>query len=274
MANGEKSSTRHAYRAAVWVMLLGIGGPAGAGEFASSVVGTDFDFVTVEDASAFLGLEFVGRRRAEMPDKSVEDGDLFQEAFVFEARFDDPTKVLIYVDVDFLDSKAAEVEARRYVDPLGRLPAELRRGVSRLVVHRGGAETTAFSDVGLIVVYSDNATKRIGTHDLEETMFHESVHAAWDAKHARSEGWKRAQMADGRFVTRYARGKPDREDLAETALFAYTLLHHPDRLPAEVRRELRETIPHRIAYIAELVPVGSAKKGRPAGWHGLTAVAG
>ena len=98
-------------------------------------------------------------------------------------------------------------------------------------MHGGDTDATAFSDRGLIVVYAANATRRISTHDLEETIFHESVHATWDAAHADSAGWRAAQEADGGFVTDYARKNPDGEDLAESALFAYTLAHHPERIP-------------------------------------------
>lgn len=222
-------------------------------EFKSSVVGTDFDFITAEDPSAFKSLKFVKSGKAEMPDKRDDDASLFQQAFTFEASFKDQTKVRIYIDADFETQQAAESEARRYVDRLGKLPVVLRKGVSRLVVHHGGEDTTAFSDVGLIVVYADNATKRISTHDLEETIFHESVHAAWDAKHAKSANWKRAQMADGVFATVYAQRKPALEDLAESALFAYTILNNPERIPEPHLSKLRTAIPNRIAFVGELL---------------------
>ena len=123
-----------------------------------------------------------------------------------------------------------------------------------MVVHKGGEDVTAFSDVGLIVLYSDNATKRIGTHDLEETVFHESVHAAWDKPHAMSAEWKDAQRKDGRFVTDYARKNPKGEDLAESALFAYTLIHHPNRIPKEEAAKIARAIPNRIAFVEKLLP--------------------
>lgn len=66
-----------------------------------------------------------------------------------------------------------------------------------MVVHQDRpdttADTTAIGDIGLIVLYFKNATKRISTHDLGETISHESVHAACDAEHVRSDAWRRAQ---------------------------------------------------------------------------------
>ncbi len=244
-------------RRAPLVLLLLVALPASlsADEYPSSVVGTDFDFIRESDPSVFECLEYKGDGPREMPDKRGPSA-LVQEAFIFVAYYADGTSVDMALSRGFETSGRARKEALRYAPRLGRLPTSLRRGVKRLVVHTGGRNTTAFSDIGLIVVYADNATKRIGTHDLEETLFHESVHAAWDREHARSSAWRQAQEADGTFITRYARKNPKGEDLAESALFAYTLLHHPDRIPAADAERIRRAIPGRIAFVAKLLPPG------------------
>jgi hypothetical protein len=242
--------------AALFVLLLAFT-PASAGDeppYRSSVVGTDFDFITDSDPDTFVRLEDKGQGSAEMPDKSDRSAPLRQEAFLFLAHFNDGTRVNLAIDRDFQTQDAARTEALRYTPRLGKLPTALRRGVDRVVVHQGGENVTAFSDVGLIVVYSDNATKRIGTHDLEETIFHESVHAAWDKAHATSAEWKDAQEKDGRSVTDYARKNPKGEDLAESALFAYALIHHPNRIPNEEAAKIALAIPHRIAFVEKLLP--------------------
>ena len=223
-----------------------------AQQFKNSIASTDFDFITNEDPSTYSKLTFVEKGRAEMPGK--HKNELWGQAFVFDAEFNDNTNVKIFIDAENKDQGSAEKDARRFVHPLGKLPTNLRKGVHRLVVHSGGEKYTAFADVGLIVMYSDNASVRIKNHDLEETIFHESVHAAWDKKHANSEGWVRAQASDNAFATMYAKSKPKREDLAESALFAYTLIHHPKRLPASVEKMLRKTIPARIRFVEILLP--------------------
>jgi hypothetical protein len=241
---------------ALLLMLLAFT-PASAGDgppYPSSVVGTDFDFITESDPDTFVRLEVKGQGPAEMPDKSNRTAPLVQQAFLFVAHFTDGTRVNLAIDADFKTQDSARKEALRYTPRLGKLPTALRRGVDRVVVHKGGENVTAFSDVGLIVLYADNATKRIGTHDLEETVFHESVHAAWDKAHATSPEWKDAQKNDGRFVTDYARKNPKGEDLAESALFAYTLLHHPNRIPKEEAANIARAIPNRIAFVAKLLP--------------------
>ncbi len=240
----------------LFTVLLTFASPVSSQTIRSSVVGTDIDFITSNDPSVFQQLTYQGSELAEMPDKRGEDLPLHQTAFVFAATFSDDTAITLFMDGDFQTVMAAQAEAERYVRPLGQLPTALRQGVDRLVVHHGGEQTTAFSDQGLIVVYAGNATLRLGTHDLEETIFHESVHAAWDAKYAKGEAWRRAQLADNRFVTVYARENPAVEDLAETALFAYTYLHHPERLPSELRDTLAQTIFHRMAFVGEIIPPG------------------
>lgn len=222
--------------------------------YPSSVVGTDFDFIVDADPDVFDQIVAKGEGRAEMPDKRDSKRELRQPAFLFEILFRDHTKVSVAVDCAFESAEAALEEVRRYAPRLGKLPSTLRQGVRRLVVHRGGEDTTAFSDIGLVVVYSDNATKRIGTHDLEETLFHESVHAAWDHLHRASDAWREAQRKDGRFVTDYARKNPDTEDLAESALFAFTLIHHPERIRKSDAEKIRRAIPARIAFVETLVP--------------------
>jgi hypothetical protein len=230
------------------------GQPSSPAPYRSSVVGTDFDFITEEDPSTFDRLEDKGQGSAEMPDKSDRSAGLVQKAFLFVAHFKDGTRVNLAIDTDFKTQASAREEALRYTPRLGKLPTALRRGVERVVIHKGGENVTAFSDIGLMVLYSDNATKRIGTHDLEETVFHESVHAAWDKLHAKSPEWQDAQKKDGGYVTDYAQKNPQGEDLAESALFAYTLLHQPDRIPKEEAAKIMGLIPNRIAFVEKLLP--------------------
>lgn len=222
-------------------------------DYSTSIVGTDFDLITDSDPSCFESLTFDRLdKRAEMPDKT-RDG-LFRPAYVFLSKYSDATQLRVFVDARFGDKDTAFNEAMRYAERLGKLPTALRGGIRRLVIHKSDQETTAFSDLGLIVVYSANATKRIADNDLEETLFHESVHASWDGKYAKSERWKRAQFADGAFATVYAKRKPELEDLAESALFAFAVIHHPERLPREDLTKIKKAIPNRILFIESLLP--------------------
>jgi hypothetical protein len=228
---------------------------ASAQDYVNSIVGTDFDLITGDDPSCFKALTFDRlEKRAEMPDRNRKG--LIRPAYVFRSTYSDGTRLSVFVDVRFGDQKSAGDEALRYVKRFGKIPTDLRVGVNRLVIHKTGKRNSASSDDGLIIVYSNNATKRISDNDLEETLFHESVHASWDRKHATSEGWKRAQLADGTFATLYAKRKPVREDLAESALLAFAVIHHPERLPREDLKKIKRSIRNRIMYLETLIPVG------------------
>ena len=220
--------------------------------YSASVTGTDFDIITTSDPTDFCRLEYTGRSQQEMPDKT-SDGELFAQAITFNAHFNHGPPIAVAMDIDFDTTSAAEVDALRYATRLGKLPLVLRSGVNRLVVHKGQPDTTAFSDVGLIVVYSANAARRIQTNDLEETLLHESVHATWDAPHAVSNDWRNAQNQDNFFISNYAMGLPEREDLAESALFAYALNANPNRLPAADAEAISRAIPARIALVQGLL---------------------
>lgn len=217
--------------------------------YRSSVVGTDFDFITEDDPSAFDRLEFLGFQEFEMPDKRKNGEPLVQNAYVFEAYFTDGTKIKLALDQEFGSREAAEQDASRYSAPLGKLPSLYRKIIRHITVNFGGSDTTAFAeDKGhFFTIYSGNASKRIGTHDLEETFFHEGSHASIQEAYLESPEWKSAVSRDGAYITEYAKSSKQ-EDFAESALFAYTIIHHPERFPDSDRKRIKDTIPNRIEF--------------------------
>jgi hypothetical protein len=111
---------------------------------------------------------------------------------------------------------------------------------------------------------------RITHHHLEETIFHESVHASLDDRYRLSPEWKKAQQEDGGFLTEYGMRVPDREDLAETSLFAFALSHHPGRIPPVDSRDIKASIPQRLRFFDKIFPLeqmqlSSGKRGSPNG---------
>ncbi len=221
--------------------------------YPSSVVGTDFDFITDDDPNAFESLEFVGFKDFEMPDKRPRPGPLIKKAYIFNAKFNDGTQMLIAEDRAFGSKKAAKADAERYTSPLGKLPKPYREKINHIVVHKGGPDTTSFAeDKGhFFVIYSDNATKRIGTHDLEETFFHEASHASIQVDHVSSAAWRNAVAADNAYITNYAKNN-SQEDWSESALFAYTIINHPQRFPPAERAKIEQQIPNRIAFFRNI----------------------
>ncbi|MCF6231695.1 MAG: hypothetical protein L3J36_01120 [Rhodobacteraceae bacterium] len=216
----------------------------------SSTADTVFDIITVDDPSHFTCLSYTGRTTRQMWDKRV-DNEFDFNVYLFTAHFDDSPPFDIIVNPEFGSREAAEAEARRYTRPLGQLPLVLRHGIRQFGIHKGNPTFSA--GAGKIFVYSDRTTTRIGQNHLEESLLHEAVHATLDRKYRQSDEWIAAQVSDGRFVTRYAASRPEREDMAETALFAYGLIRHPGRIPPVDSRDILAAVPARIAFVKDLL---------------------
>lgn len=219
--------------------------------YPNSVVSNDIEFIRTSDRSVYSCLAYEGTRRAEMPDKR-SDALFADGVFAFTARYKDGTSVELWAHPDFGSRSVAMASVEPVAQAIGKLPTLMRSKLDHVVIHKG--DETAFAEnLGhFFVLYSENIRTRIRNHDLEETVFHESVHATLDSKHLRSRKWRRAQEADGDYITDYAAREPDKEDMAESALFAWAVLMHPGRLPRNVEARAREITPNRLAFFEDL----------------------
>lgn len=214
--------------------------------YQNSVVSNDFAFITPDDPNAFVCLFQIGTGTREMPDKRHDD--LFaDEVAIFQVQFSDGVTTQIWAHPDLGDT--APDYARKVARAMGHLPTMMRNPLSHVVLLDGN-ETAFAEDLGrFFTIYSENIDDRISTDDLEETIFHESVHASLDVPLASSKQWQDAQRADADAITRYASENLDGEDLAETALFAYAYLATPGRLPATVVANIETRIPNRLEVL-------------------------
>jgi hypothetical protein len=216
--------------------------------FENSVVSNDIDFITANDPTVPGRLRYLGQTTHEMAGALDTDELMTSDVYTFEVAFLDQCQVGIWIHPSVGTLEDAKELAELLVGPLGRLPAIMRQRLSHVVIHSG--DHTAFGeDRGhFFTLYADNLRTRIATHDLEETVFHESVHATLDAEWARSAEWRQAQAEDAAFITQYAKREPEGEDLAESALFAFTYLRHPERLPPKVIRAIETIMPARLSF--------------------------
>lgn len=220
--------------------------------FENSVVSNDLEFIRTDDDSAFESIRFLRREQKEMPDRR-DGAELFaDQCYVFHVTFNDQVTTEIWAHRDFEDVAEPTELATLVADGLGKLPKLMREKLSHVVLHKGDEVAFGEEKGHFFVLYSKNIRKRISTHDLEETIFHESCHATLEKEHARHPDWLQAQKADGSFITKYAARLPFKEDLPESALFAYTVLKFPGRLPKETEEAVRELIPHRLDYFEKL----------------------
>ncbi|MDK3072594.1 hypothetical protein QO034_05685 [Sedimentitalea sp. JM2-8] len=216
----------------------------------TSMADTVFDVIRETDPSTFVCLHYEGRVLRQMWDKRLDD-EFDLDAFLFSAHFTDMPPIEILLNPEFETPELARAEAERYGYRLGQLPLVFRHGIRQLGVHKGDEGFHAGS--GKIFVYSEMSERRIEQNRLEESLLHESVHATLDNEYRLSPEWIAAQESDGRFLTRYAASRPEREDLADTALFAYALLRHPGRIPPVDSLDILRTVPARIGVIENIL---------------------
>jgi len=216
--------------------------------FPNSVVSHDIDLITPEDPTVEASVEFVGIEEREMPDKR-HDNLMDDSTFVFKLAFDDKTVVEVWAHSDFDSQEAAQRYVQFLTGPLGKLPKHMRQPLLHVVLHKGN-EIAYSEHLGhFFVLYSDNILERKRQSDLEETVFHESVHATLDYRYANHADWLYAQQQDVEFITEYAKSKPRGEDLAESALFAFSLMNNPERMPPNVKTWLENNIPNRLRFL-------------------------
>ena len=209
-----------------------------------------FDIIREEDPSTFLCLHYRGMEHREMWDKRVRQ-EFFHPVFLFDAYFSDGTRFEIHVNPEFGSDMEAEREAFRYMRGFGQLPTVLREGIRSLGIHRG--DKTASAGSGKIFVYRQNAIKRQVQKHLEESLFYAAANVSLVNDFMDEQPWKAAvqNRPIKFFMTEYARDQFPREDMAETALFAWGILRHPERIPKSHRARIKAAVPNRIAFFGE-----------------------
>jgi pectin methylesterase-like acyl-CoA thioesterase len=215
--------------------------------FVNSIVSTDIDFIKNSDPDVFKSLTYMGQIENEMPDNR-NSILMDKNSYVFEASFTNGSNIGIWCHSSFGSKSAAEQYAVKLCPRLGKLPESHLRMLDHVVIHKGDNTAFAETEGHFFVLYSDNMDMRINSNDLEETVFHESVHATIQNTYKESKVWKNAQLADGNFITTYAKKHPDLEDLPETALFAYTMIKFPERLSISIEEWIKKNTPNRLAF--------------------------
>lgn len=215
--------------------------------FANSIVSTDIDFITNDDPNTFSSLNYIGQEEKEMPD-SRNDNLMDAKAFVYKANFTDGNTIKIWAHSSFETETAAKKYAEMVTGPLGKLPTVMRKELSHVIIHKGDAGAFAESEGHFFMLYSENMETRVSNHDLEETVFHESMHAALQLKYREDAAWLKAQKDDNAFITEYAEKLPDLEDFPESAIFAYTMIKHPGRLSSEIESWVKTYNSNRLAF--------------------------
>lgn len=224
-----------------------------------SITSNDIDFIKSDDPDDFQSVAYLGtRNRVEMPSK--EKSGLFEDGVhIFEATFATGKVLEIRVSGDL----GNETQARTWVDKLtprlGKLPVQNRQNLNHVNIHQGGPNTSANAENKgrFFNLYSQNMDVRISNNDLEETVFHESVHAGYQEDYQETAEWQNAVSSDNAYITEYARDRTLNgvkiEDMPEHAIFCYTYLKYPGRLPANVEDFVINYLQHRTAFFRDVI---------------------
>lgn len=216
--------------------------------YPNSVASNDLDFILADDPGVCWTITEGAGGRTEMYDPR-RDTLFVAGALHFDVTFSDQ-QIRIHVHPGVGDPQR---RARQAAASVARLPSQMRNALRYVNILDGDGAAWEEGLGGFFTLYDVLMERRLAEHDLDETVFHESAHVALDPLLSGDPDWQSSQMADGDFVTQYAAERPDKEDIAESALFAWTLLHHPGRLPLEVEAAVREIIPNRLEYLHNML---------------------
>ncbi|MEM1378270.1 MAG: hypothetical protein AAGG69_12870 [Pseudomonadota bacterium] len=216
--------------------------------YPNSVASNDLDFILPNDPGACWSISEGDGGRTEMYDPR-RDALFVDDARHFDVTFPDQ-QIRINVHPGVSDPKKRATEA---AESVSRLPTQMREALNYVNILDGDGAAWEEGAGGFFTLYDDLMERRLSEHDLDETVFHESAHVALDRLLARDPDWRANRAADGTFITQYATDNPEKEDIAESALFAWTMQHHPGRLPADVEAAVRAVIPNRLEYLGNML---------------------
>ena len=204
------------------------------------------------DSTRLQSVMYTGRGIRTVFDRRFDDW-IRTKAFLFDAHIAEHV-VEFRVNSEFGDVEAARTEVDRFAAAVGRLPAAFLSNVASVTINGGrgawggGLDT---EEAGMMLIHKHSAWDAIRLGFLEEIFLHEAAHASLDQPHARADGWRAAQAADGVFISDYARNNPVREDIAESAIMYFAVRYRPESLTPGERWIILTSIPNRLAYFEE-----------------------
>jgi len=227
---------------------------------------TDCDVVTKKDPTIFQNLSFIYKksvdgydRRKELyqdrPTSNNEGGWINFEAFIFRAEFEKGPDIYIRVNSEFKTKKKAEKQALKYAKIAGQSPQFLNSWLRTITIHKGNNNWGAGN--GDILIHT--GMLKSFQKCKEEVFIHELAHVTLDPiigiRDERMKvfvvPWQKAMEADYKFISKYAKDYPHREDVAETINWWIAVRCKPDKISKSAYKKITEGIPNRLKYLDE-----------------------
>ncbi len=232
----------------------------------------DSNIIIPSDPSSLIDVTYVGKGERNVYDRRPADW-IDIDAYLFIARFDDGLSSEVQVNPEFGSVSGAREVANTYAKMVGQLPTVLRRDVDTVTIHEGGESWGGGNNN--ILIHVEHLASDAHLRDFEEEMLiHEAGHTSLDADHAQAPEWLAAQVADGAFISTYARSHPLREDVAESVVTWLALRYRTDRISGADEQTIADTIPNRLAYFDRVIAARDMYPIRERVFHSLPLVLG
>lgn len=202
------------------------------------------DIITEADPTSFRGLTHQGSGMRKMYDRRTASWER-NNAHLFDARFGSSVVVEIQVNPELTQEEAA-VLAETYATIIGRIPAFYFTDLETVWIHKGDEAFGGGNNNFLI--HTERGAKHIEEGLIEEAFLHEGGHTSLDSHHAGTALWRAAAEADGVAISKYARERPDTEDISETIGPWLAVRFRAERLDPAMVQTLQETVPNRFEY--------------------------
>tara|TARA_B100000242_G_C42958890_1_gene444697 strand:+ start:122 stop:892 length:771 start_codon:yes stop_codon:yes gene_type:complete len=215
---------------------------------------TDCDILTKKDPTSFKKITFVEEKKIKFWDRRKQKSSGWNQsnfkAFIFKAEFEKSNYALIRVNSEFKTIEKAENQAIKYAKMAGQLPVFLRTGLKTITIHKGDRAWGGGNNDILIHTGDRDAKGKC----VEEIMIHEGGHTSLDGAWGgliKWYQWKKMIEADNKYISKYARDFPKREDLAETINWWIAVRCKSDRISKSNYKKIIKGIPNRLKYLDE-----------------------
>ena len=220
----------------------------------SKALYTDCDILTKKDPTSFKKLSFVEEKKVKFWDRRKQKSSGWNKsnfnAFIFKAEFEKSKHVLIRVNSEFKTKEKAEKQALKYGNMAGQLPDFLRTGLKTITIHKGNRSWGGGNNDILIHTGDRGAKGKC----VEEIMIHEGGHTSLDGAWGgliKWYSWRKMIKTDKKYISKYAKKFPKREDVAETINWWIAVRCKSDRISKSNYKKIIEGIPNRLKYLDE-----------------------
>ena len=210
-----------------------------------------YDLINSKDPTVFRNVIFETETEAQMWDRDAnyKKGAWTKPiSWIFKLNYSDKITAQIRIRKRDFTKEQAVALANKYGKKMGQLPACLREGVDDINIMKSNAlfgGNNSMNSIDITIGATSELYEKTG--NMEETLFHESTHAALDYLYKDGK-WNTNRDKDPQFISEYAANNPNREDISESFVIYTLLAYKSGRISKEVSEKIRKAITHRMKF--------------------------